>query len=121
MENQNEARRKLVEHLWAEINKAIVSSSQVKIALMNIKELGFIEDVSEYNLVLDVNKLIDLMAMGREGPAGAAPRGNVQDAAPEDRQYIDGKPMTPNQVRFEEYARDRFDEGEWMKKSGIRF
>ncbi|MBI4384891.1 MAG: hypothetical protein HY579_12770 [Nitrospinae bacterium] len=121
MENQEEVRRKLVEHLWAEINKAILDSSRVKIALMNIKGLGLLNEVSEYSLVLDVNKLIDMMAMGREGPAGPVPRENVQGAPPEKRQCIDGKPMTPNQVRFEEYARARFDEREWMKKAGIRF
>lgn len=121
MENQKEVRRKLVEHLWAEINRAIVDSSQVKIALMNIEELGLLKEVSEYNLVLDVHKLIDMMSMGREGQAGPDPRENARDALPEERQCIDGKPMTPNQIRFEEYARERFDEREWMKKAGIRF
>lgn len=121
MENQKEVRRKLVEHLWAEINKAIVHSSRVKIALMNIKELGFLDEVSEYNLVLDVDKLVDMMAMGREGQAGPVPRENIQNAPPEEKQYIDGQPMTPNQVLFEEYARERFDERKWMKKTGIRF
>ena len=47
------------EYLWAEINKAILQSPDVQLYLRKLEKLNLIDYVSEYNLVLEVDKLID--------------------------------------------------------------
>lgn len=36
-------------------------------------------------------------------------------------QTVDGRLMTPKEVAFEDYFRERFDEKKWLKQLGIKF
>ena len=36
-------------------------------------------------------------------------------------QWVDGKALSENEIRFEEYFNQRFDEKHWMKRAKIRF
>ena len=36
-------------------------------------------------------------------------------------QRIDGRALSPNEISFEEYLNDQFDELSWMKQAGVRF
>jgi len=40
---------------------------------------------------------------------------------PSPLQWVDGKALSDNEIRFEEYFNQRFDEKHWMKKAKIRF
>lgn len=142
----------MVELLWLEINRAIIMSDDVKSVLLNLRDMNLLNDVKEYNLVLDVNKLIELLFedAGRGAPspldnAKSARDNGLEEAtgesrnlsevkdeivnrevsstanvAPQNVQRIDGRPLTENQILFEEYSRWKFDENAWMRKIGIR-
>ena len=59
MSLENDGKRKLAEYFWMEINKAILTSPEVKLSIKQLQVLGLLDYVSEYNLVLEVDRLID--------------------------------------------------------------
>ncbi|MDC0947032.1 hypothetical protein OAS18_05905 [Nitrospinaceae bacterium] len=59
MSSKNDGKKKLAEYLWIEINRAILTSPEVKLSIKKLQGLGLLEYVSEYNLVLEVDRLID--------------------------------------------------------------
>jgi hypothetical protein len=141
MQNEEESKRKLVEFLWVEINRAIIGSQDVKSCIKILKDLDLLDHVEDYNLVLDVQALIDLIQ--KDGKKGAAPSNEeikekkrpsdlrqtkpasdekTSDQKNEDPgQTIDGKRLTENEVLFQKHLERNFDEGNWLKKAGIRF
>lgn len=151
MHNRDKSNKKLVELLWIEINRAIIDSSHVRETLSNLKKLNMLDDIKEYNLVLDINKLIEMTSMAandnndnNKDMENAVYREVVdyndnpdlvelkdQTEFPQEaitsedrrkpRQYIDGKPMSENQILFQEYQSQGFDEEAFLKKSRVRF
>lgn len=141
MQNEEESKRKLVEFLWVEINRAIIGSQDVKSCIKILKDLDLLDHVEDYNLVLDVQALIDLIQ--KDGKKGASPSNEeikekkrpsdlrqtipdsdekTSDPKTEDPgQTIDGKRLTENEVLFQKHLERNFDEGNWLKKAGIRF
>jgi hypothetical protein len=61
MANEEESKRKLVECLWVEINRAITGSQEVKSWIRILKELDLLDHVQDYNMVLDVKGLVELI------------------------------------------------------------
>lgn len=158
MKKKDESYKKIVESLWIEINRAILSSSNVKSSLANLRELGLLKEVSEYNLVVDVNKMVEMMLDKPENDEkpltpqkSADARDNhhnqddffeglsfeenmsllddleqpkVQEASSKTsrniRQYIDGKPLSMNQIIFQGYLERQFDMDAWLKKARVR-
>ena len=59
MSSKNDGKKKLAEYLWTEINKAILTSPEVKLSIKQLQALGLLDYVSEYNLVLEVDRLIN--------------------------------------------------------------
>ena len=59
MSSKNDGKKKLAEYLWIEINRAILTLPEVKLSIKQLQGLGLLEYVSEYNLVLEVDRLID--------------------------------------------------------------
>ncbi len=138
MANEEESKRKLVEFLWVEINRAIINSGEVKSSIKILKDLDLLDHIEDYNLVLDVKALIGLIqkkdekggavpsrkGMDNQKPSadmGSAKTGQDQQPAEEDPQIIDGKKLTENEVLFQKYLERNFDESLWLKKAGIRF
>jgi len=136
MQNEEESKKKLVEFLWVEINRAIIGSQDVKSCIKILKDLDLLDHVEDYNLVLDVQALIELIQ--KDGKKGAMPSNNeikekkrpsdLRQAKPavdkkeEDAaQSIDGKKLTENEVLFQKHLERNFDESIWLKKAGIRF
>jgi len=137
MANQEDSKRKLVEFLWVEINRAILNSPEVKSSIKILKDLELLDHIADYNLVLDVNALIDLiqrdekiqtLPSSKDGiepkaspkpESGKAGEEKPKQEAPEHR--IDGKKLTENEVHFQKHLERNFDESEWLKKAGIRF
>ncbi|PIQ95997.1 MAG: hypothetical protein COV67_11935 [Nitrospinae bacterium CG11_big_fil_rev_8_21_14_0_20_56_8] len=143
----------LAESLWMEINRALLKSTEVRTLLREMNDLGFLNYVSEFNLVLDMEKLVPLMLEfdaanpeklqfpERESetpdetfdPAeddwedmeNRIPQKPVADEPGQPltspaRQRIDGKFLTPNQILFEEFLGNRFDEEAWLKQLHLR-
>jgi len=136
MTNEEESKRKLVEFLWVEINRAIIGSPEVKSCIKILKDLDLLEHVEDYNLVLDVQALIKLIK--KDDKKGIMPssedikvkkksldiRSKKADAAKQTQdptQTIDGKELTENEVLFQKHLERNFDEGHWLRKAGIRF
>ena len=136
MTNEEESKRKLVEFLWVEINRAIIGSPEVKSCIKILKDLDLLEHVEDYNLVLDVQALIKLIK--KDDKNGIMPssedikekkkpldiRSKKADAAKQTQdptQMIDGKELTEKEILFQKHLERNFDESHWLKKAGIRF
>jgi hypothetical protein len=140
MQNEEESKKKLVEFLWVEINRAIIGSKDVKSCIKILKDLDLLDHVEDYNLVLDVQALIDLIQKDekkgtpstneeikeKQRPsdlrqAKPAPENKTEDTVENTPQIIDGKKLTENEVLFQKHLERNFDESIWLKKAGIRF
>lgn len=136
MTNEEESKRKLVEFLWVEINRAIIGSPEVKSCIKILKDLDLLEHVEDYNLVLDVQALIKLIK--KDDKKGIMPssedikvkkkpldiRSKKADAAKQTQdptQMIDGKELTEKEILFQKHLERNFDESHWLRKAGIRF
>ena len=136
MQNEEESKKKLVEFLWVEINRAIIGSQDVKSCIKILKDLDLLDHVEDYNLVLDVQALIELIQ--KDNKNGAMPSNDEikETKRPSDlrqtkpasekkgkdsTQIIDGKKLTENEVLFQKHLERNFDESIWLKKAGIRF
>ncbi|MBT3183085.1 MAG: hypothetical protein HOI59_10720 [Nitrospina sp.] len=137
---ERDKKKKLAEYLWTEINKAILKSPDVQISIKKLQKLELLDYVSEYNLVLEVDKLIESIlkknvqkeikadSILEELHIHAEPENDQEEketpdlpSSPEPAQWVDGKALSENEVRFEEYFNQQFDEKHWMKKAKIRF
>jgi hypothetical protein len=154
---ERDKKKKLAEYLWTEINKAILKSPDVQFSIKKLDQLQLLDYVSEFNLVLEVDKLIEsiLKQNGEreanskeldklkeeflEAKANSAleeladksePENEIEEKetadisspfSPGPLQIVDGKTLSENEIRFEEYFTQNFDEKHWMKKAKIRF
>lgn len=136
MQNEEESKKKLVEFLWVEINRAIIGSQDVKSCIKILKDLDLLDHVEDYNLVLDVQALIDLIQKDNKNGAMPSNEEIKEKKRPSDlrqtkpasekkdedsTQTIDGKKLTENEVLFQKHLDRNFDESIWLKKAGIRF
>ena len=56
MSSKNDGKKKLAEYFWMEINRAILTSPEVKLSIKQLQALRLLDYVSEYNLVLEVEE-----------------------------------------------------------------
>jgi len=153
----NEKKKRLAEYLWTEINKAILKSPEVQFSIKKLHKLQLLDYVSEFNLVLEVDKLIEsILKQNAEHEESThdldklkedifetkanLPYGELQlyseqkenlgkreipsiasAFAHEPLKRVDGKALSENEIRFEEYFNQQFNEKHWMKKAKIRF
>ena len=142
MSSERDEKKRLAEYLWTEINKAILKSPEIQLSIKNLEKLELLDYVSEFNLVLEVDKLIESILKQnatKETKANSileelqihAELGNdleeketLELPSPSfsnPSQWVDGKALSENEIRFEEYFNQQFDEKHWMKKAKIRF
>ncbi|MFQ5715543.1 MAG: hypothetical protein ACE5GQ_00415 [Nitrospinales bacterium] len=142
MENRDDNMDMLITKLWTAINTALVNSKEVKEVVDALDRERLIEEAIDYNLVVDTRNLIQFLRGKRRNPrpsagrngtpvsadsayskAGEAPisSGPCPDKKSNDSQFIDGRELTENEMRFESFLQSRFDEKKWMKNAGIRF
>ena len=150
---ERDKKKRLAEYLWTEINKAILKSPDVQFSIKKLQKLQLLDYVSEFNLVLEVDKLIESILKQNEDREAStqdldklkeefleaeansdleelqlpaeAEESETPDLSspftPSPLQWVDGKALSDNEIRFEEYFNQRFDEKHWMKKAKIRF
>ena len=140
MSGKKDKKKRLAEYLWTEINKAILKSPDVQFSIKKLDKLQLLDYVSEFNLVLEVDKLIEgILKQEDEEKNNTAsileelPMRNEGENDREENealgcssnlsslQWVDGKTLSTNEILFEEYFNQRFDEKHWMKKAKIRF
>lgn len=69
---EKDKKKRLAEYLWTEINKAILNSPDVQFSVKKLEKLQLIDYVSEFNLVLEVDKLIEgILKKGAEKEANS--------------------------------------------------
>lgn len=56
---EKDKKKRLAEYLWTEINKAILKSPDVQFSIKKLEKLQLLDYVAEFNLVLEVDKLIE--------------------------------------------------------------
>jgi len=59
MSSEKNQKKRLAEYLWTEINKAILKSPDVQFSVKKLEKLQLLDYVAEFNLVLEVDKLIE--------------------------------------------------------------
>lgn len=154
---EKDKKKRVAEYLWSEINKAILQSPDVQFSVKKLEKLQLLDYVSEFNLVLEVDKLIesilkkntpkkaktlDLENLKKEfleAKANSAyeetqshnelefdpdetesPEISSPDSS-KPMQWVDGKALSENEILFEEFLNQGFDDESWMKKAKIRF
>ncbi|MBC8284164.1 MAG: hypothetical protein H8E32_10140 [Nitrospinae bacterium] len=148
MSYEKDDNKKFAEYLWTEINKAILTSPEVKISILQLQALGLLDYVSEYNLVLEVDQLIekivkdtkdvtvdellklkkDFLEVENSGKVkfSSSPKSKKKSEPENSRslnpvQWVDGKRLSENELLFEEYLSQEFDEEQWLKQTKVRF
>ena len=152
MSSKNDSKKKLAEYLWTEINKAILTSPEVKLSIKQLQALGLLDYVSEYNLVLEVDRLIDKIVKNADDVTpdeltqlkndfqeveesgeidfSQSQKSNKKTTLKEKTDsetcktismpWVDGKLLSGNEMLFEEYLSQEFDEEQWLKQSKIK-
>jgi hypothetical protein len=152
MSLKNDGKKKLAEYFWMEINKAILTSPEVKLSIKQLQALGLLDYVSEYNLVLEVDRLIEKIVKeaGDVTPveltqlkkdfldveeSGQIDFSHSQESSKKNTlkektdsetlktismPWVDGKLLSGNEMLFEEYLSQEFDEEQWLKQSKIK-
>ena len=153
MSSKNDGKKKLAEYFWMEINKAILTSPEVKLSIKQLQALGLLDYVSEYNLVLEVDRLVDKIVKetGDVTPdeltqlkkdfldVEESEQTNFSQSQKSSEKitlkektdsetvktismpWVDGKLLSGNEMLFEEYLSQEFDEEQWLKQTKIKF
>ena len=116
------------------ILKAIVSSVEIQEILIKLKNQEEINDTSVLNLFLSLDELYEMISEksnqrscvyksepeqlttlknGKNKEKNPAPLSKNGD-------FIDGKPLSLNEVLFENFCQGKFNEEAWKKKARIR-
>jgi hypothetical protein len=138
-----------------EINRAILTSPEVKLSIKQLQALGLLDYVSEYNLVLEVDRLIekivkeaddvtpDELSQLKDDFLEVEESGQIdfshsqknrkkttlkEKTDPEESEtlktismpWVDGNLLSGNEVLFEEYLSQEFDEEQWLRQTKIR-
>jgi len=110
----------LYAQLTEAIMKAVSGSADVYGMLIQLQEKGLIHRESVFNLLISLEELSTLMDISplpdppRKVEPAPCPRVNLR----EDR--IDGRKLSSNEKKFEEFCRSIFNEGDWLKKARLK-
>ena len=122
------------ENLNDAILKAIVSSTEVQELLIKLKEQKEINDIAVLNLFLSLDELYEMISEKgnkntcsyKSEPAGSNTFKNDEhirkwfDSFGTNENIIDGQPLTLNEMLFENFCQEKFNEDSWKKKARIR-
>ncbi len=119
---------KAYEQLNEAIMKAIVSSEDVKSVLNDFKDKDMINNLAVLNLILSLEELSDLVFTKDGSYKLEQTKNETTDPEPEtpaekpslNPYVVDGEQLSPNEVLFERFYQDKFNEKEWMKKFKIQ-
>tara|TARA_B100001123_G_C14927943_1_gene874487 strand:- start:272 stop:676 length:405 start_codon:yes stop_codon:yes gene_type:complete len=116
------------------ILKAIVSSTEVQNILITLKEREEINDIAVLNLFLSLDELYEMISeKDNKNPCGYKSEPAESDTLKQKgdgvkkvsshskhENFIDGKPLTSNEMLFENFCQRKFNEEAWKKKARIR-
>jgi len=122
------------ENLNDAILKAIVSSKEVQTILITLKDQEEINNMAVLNLFLSLDELYEMISekdnknscFYKSEPAESNALKHEEDVVKRvgslgnNKNFIDGKPLTLNEVLFENFCQGKFNEEIWKKKARIR-
>jgi hypothetical protein len=122
----------LAKYLWTEINQTILNSPGVQFSIKKLKKLQLLDYVATFNLLLQVNKLIEVIfkkGSKKETKDNSGYEETLLHDEPELEtlekklskifpsfsthppvQRVDGKALSENEILFAEYLSLGFDE-----------
>lgn len=111
--------------LYDAIVNSIVNSDEVQKIIFDLKEKNKINSISIIALIMRLEELLTNSTL----PLKAQKTVSVPNKKEEVKRlkksstgvYIDGTELTKNQIEFEEFCRQNFDEINWLKENRIRF
>lgn len=113
------------EKLSKAITEAVLNSEKVKKIVADIQKREEICPQSFMVLVLKLQTLTEGFDVEVEEGVPEKPKkktvrrqGKKKGAG---EQYIDGRPLSPKEIAFEEYVSKHFDTEEWLRKHGLTF
>lgn len=109
------------EKLSKAITEAVMGSPKVRKIVEQIQKKTSICPKSFVVLVLNMEVLADSLEFDIEETSieKQKPKRSRRKSAKNPPQQIDGKKLTPNEIAFEEYARNQFDAEKWLKENGL--
>ena len=122
------------ENLNDAILQAIVSSKEVQEILIKFKEHKETNDMAVLNLFISLEELHEMISeknnknfcVYKSEPAELKALKDEEDTAKKvcshgkNENFIDGKPLTLNEMLFENFCQGKFNEETWKKKARIR-
>ena len=117
------------ENLNNAILQAIVGSEDVQDVLSRFKNQHQMDDKAVLNLFLSLEELYQMINEKSSGPAEyklepsshTKPTNKIEKSALGEESIIDGEVLTLNEILFEKFFQETFNESKWMKKARIRF
>ena len=122
------------ENLNDAILKAIVSSKDVQKILITLKEREEINDTAVLNLFLSLDELYEMISEKhnknnscayKSEPTESNTLNHKEDVSKKvdspgnNENFIDGKSLTLNEILFENFCQEKFNEEIWKKKARI--
>ena len=114
------------------ILKAIVSSIEVQELLIKIKKQKETNDIEVLNLFLSLDELCEIILENgnknscdyKKEPSKSSAFEYEEDkkipAFDKNKNFIDGKSLTLNEILFENFCQEKFNEEAWKNKARIR-
>ena len=132
--DSDELFEKEYENLNDAILQAIVSSTEVQEILIQLKKQKETNDIAVLNLFLSLDELHEMISeknnndscVYKSEPAELNTIKHAEDATKQvclhgkNENFIDGKPLTLNEMLFENFCQGKFNEETWKKKARIR-
>ena len=117
------------ENLNNAILRAIVASEDVQAILSWFKKQNYMDENAVLNLFLSIKELHQMTNDKPSEPVlyKMEPRSTEKSVRNEEIPYlgtetiIDGKMLTSNEVLFEKFYQESFNEFNWMKKARVRY
>jgi hypothetical protein len=119
------------ENLNNAILQAIVASTEVRDILAQFKKLNQMDDKAVLNLFLSLDELYQIIhekpscppATYKVEPKAASEKLIKQEesSSKKETSLVDGKALTNNEVLFEKFFQENFNENNWMKKARVSF
>lgn len=109
------------ERLSKAITEAVMKSEKVRKIVGDIQKKENICPRSFMVLVLNLQGLIGAVESNapEETPVRKPSRRPKKKKASEYEQYIDGRKLTKNEIAFQEYINERFNDESWLRDHGI--
>tara|TARA_B100000686_G_C16805020_1_gene989287 strand:+ start:812 stop:1180 length:369 start_codon:yes stop_codon:yes gene_type:complete len=119
--NESNSSNRDFEKLSKAITEAVMSSGKVKKIVEEISKKASICPQSFMVLVLKMEVLADAFELDIEEASVETKKPKRGRKKPDKSrsQQIDGRSLTPNELAFEEYVNQRFDDKEWLRKNGL--